>query len=136
MPINSRTATPLSAQARAPALSAAARTPSSAHPIRITILTVGKEAEIVLIDGGFQVLLVEEDVLAYLRDTDEEQILVIGNRGPSGRPASVLSVRDGGIPDGTVFTEIFSRRASAVLNGYLPIPSMPRGVQVWQTGLE
>lgn len=86
-----------------------------------------------LIDGGFQVLLVEEDVLAYLRDTYEEQILVIGNRGPSERPASALFVRDGGIPDGTVFEEIFSGQASIVQDGYLPLPSIPAGAQVWQT---
>src|SRR5512140_48145 len=35
-----------------------------------------------LIDGGFQILLCEENLLAFLRDTDEEQLIVIGNRGP------------------------------------------------------
>ena len=61
-----------------------------------------------LIDGGFQVLLVEENVLAYLRDSDEEQIIVIGNRGAAEYPAGALPVQHGAISDGTAFQELFS----------------------------
>ena len=85
-----------------------------------------------LIDGGFQILLIEKDILAYLRDTDEEQILVIGNRSANAQPVEGLSVRNGGIPDGTVFKEIFSDQTVTVQNGYLPVTSIPSGVQVWQ----
>lgn len=59
-----------------------------------------------LIDGGFQVLLVEENVLAYLRDTDEEQIIVIGNRGTAEYPAGALPLQHGAIADGTTFQEL------------------------------
>lgn len=83
--------------------------------------------------GGFQILCSEENVLAFLRDTDDEQILVIGNRGPGERPAQELFVRDGGIPDGSLFTEIFSGQTRTVQAGYLPLPTMPVGIQVWRS---
>jgi len=86
-----------------------------------------------LIDGGFQVLLVEQNILAYLRDTDKEQIIVIGNRGPDERPADSLFVRDGGIPDGVVFEEIFTGQASVITNGYLSLPAISKGAQIWQS---
>jgi len=86
-----------------------------------------------LIDGGFQVLLAEENILAYLRDADEEQIIVIGNRGPDEYPAILLPVDLGAIPDGAVFQELFSGRRSTVTGGSLHLPSLPTGVQVWRT---
>ena len=86
-----------------------------------------------LIDGGFQILRAEPDVLAYLRDTDEEQIIVIGNRNANTLPANGLHVRNGGIPDGIVFKEIFSGQILDVKDGYLPLTAHPAGVQVWQS---
>ena len=86
-----------------------------------------------LIDGGFQVILVEKDILVYLRDTDEEQIIVVGNRAASTRPTQGLFVRDGGIPDGAVFKEIFGGQTLIVKDGYLPLTAIPAGVQVWQS---
>jgi len=86
-----------------------------------------------LIDGGFQVLLAEENILAYLRDTDDEQMIVIGNRGSGTSTMQGVYVRDGGIPDGTVFKEIFTGQTSKVQNGYLSISSIPTGVQIWQS---
>jgi alpha-glucosidase len=86
-----------------------------------------------LINGGFQFLLTEENTIAYLRDTDSEQIIVIGNRGPGERPAKSLFVRDGGIPDGTTFHEIFSGQALTVQDGYLPLFVVPAGVQIWRS---
>ena len=87
-----------------------------------------------LFDGGFQILSSDENSLAFLRDTDAQQILVIGNRGSSERPAQELSARDGAIPDGTVFTEIFTGQTLTVQNGYLPLPVIPVGIQIWQSG--
>jgi alpha-glucosidase len=86
-----------------------------------------------LIDGGFQILTCEENVLGFLRDTDAEQILVIGNRGPSQYSAKEFFIRDGGIPDGTIFTEIFSGQTLTVQHGYLSLPVVPVGVQIWRS---
>ena len=83
-------------------------------------------------EGGFQILLCKENVLACLRDTNSEQILVIGNRGPGQRPAKELFVRDGGISDGMIVTEIFNGQTLMVQDGSLPLPVVPMGVQIWQ----
>ena len=84
-----------------------------------------------LSEGGFQVLLVEEDVLAYLRDTEDSQIILVGNRGSSDRPAGSLPVEDGAIPDGRVFKELFSGQTSLVQNGNLLLPTLQPGAQIW-----
>jgi alpha-glucosidase len=94
-----------------------------------------RRTSLALIDGGFQVLSCEENMLAFLRDTDAELILVIGNRGPGERSANELFVRDGGIPDGTIFTEIFSGQTLTVQHGYLSLPVLPVGVQIWKSVL-
>ena len=86
-----------------------------------------------LIDGGFQVLLVEQNILAYLRDTENDKIIIIGNRGPEERPAGKLFVRDGGISDGNLFEEIFTGKTSAVQDGYLSLPAIPTGAQIWRS---
>jgi alpha-glucosidase len=86
-----------------------------------------------LIDGGFQILSCEENTLAYLRDTADEQILVIGNRGPEELSAKPLFVRDGGIPDGKQFHEVFTGQQLSVEEGHLPIAGIPKGVQVWRS---
>ena len=83
-------------------------------------------------EGGFQVLWVEEDLLAYLRDAEQELVIVIGNRGPGLHPPGALPVRHGAIPDGLTFTEIFSEARATVVNGCLPLATLPPGVQVWR----
>lgn len=88
-----------------------------------------------LIAGGFQVLSVEEETIAYLRDADQEQILVVGHRGPAIRPAQPLYVAHGAIPDGTEFMELFSGSRATVAAGYLPLPSLPAGITIWRTRL-
>ena len=89
-----------------------------------------------LIDGGFQIILSEENVLAFLRDTDDEQILVIGNRGPNDHSAKEILVRDGGIPDGSLFTEIFTGQRLTIQDGHLPLPVVPVGIQIWRSVLQ
>ncbi|MGQ9601694.1 MAG: maltodextrin glucosidase [Candidatus Bipolaricaulia bacterium] len=84
-------------------------------------------------DGGFQVLLVEEETLAYLRDAEEEQLIIVGHRGPGLRPAGPLPVAHGAIPDGARLTEVFTGLQAKVVNGQLPLPAMPPGVMIWRT---
>jgi alpha-glucosidase len=88
-----------------------------------------------LVEGGFQVLLIEKDVLAYLRDCDQEILIVIANRGPGSRPAGELPVSHGAVPDGIGFNEIFSDTRASVTNGFLPLDELPPGVQVWRANL-
>ena len=89
-----------------------------------------------LLEGGFQILAVEENLLAYLRDSDDEQLVVVANRGPLERPAGALPVAHGGIPDGVVFNEIFSARQLTVTGGSLPLPALAAGVQIWRCNLK
>lgn len=86
-----------------------------------------------LIEGGFQVLLVEDDVMSYLRDTENEQIIVIANRGPGTRPAGGLDVSIGGIQDGTEFQDPVHGSHLTVSDGHLPLPSLPPGIVIWQS---
>ncbi len=87
-----------------------------------------------LMDGGFQVLEVGEDHLAYLRDTDAAQVIVLLVRGPGPRPPGPLPVRLGGIPDGAVFTELLSDVTAVVRDGGLDLGPTPPGVVIWVTG--
>lgn len=84
-----------------------------------------------LIEGGFQVLLADPDTLAFQRDTHSQTMLVLAQRGKAGRAAFPLFVAGGGIPDGIEFRELFSGRTARVENGFLPLPELPPGAQVW-----
>ena len=86
-----------------------------------------------LIEGGFQMLAVEANSLAYLRDAETEQVIVVGNRGPDSRPAGPLPVAAGAIPNGMEFTELFTGLTAIVSEGQLPLPSLPPGAQIWQS---
>lgn len=81
--------------------------------------------------GGFQLLLVEEDSFAYQRESNEQRILVIANRGPSPRSDNPLPVAHAGIPDGRVFSEYFSGRETVVSHGKLPLPALEQGASLW-----
>ena len=72
-------------------------------------------------------------LLAYLRDTDEEQIVVVGNRGPGTRPAGPLPVGPGAIPNGVEMVELFTGRRVSVVAGALPLPTLPPGVTIWRS---
>jgi alpha-glucosidase len=84
-----------------------------------------------LMDGGFQVLFIEDDTLVYQRDANEEIILVVARRGNITRPAGPIPVWHGAIPDGTEFEELFSHQHNSVRNGKFPLPELPPGAQVW-----
>ena len=81
--------------------------------------------------GGFQVLEVGADHLAYLRDTDTSWVVVIVCRGPVARPAGPLPVRHGAIPDGTAFRDWITGAPRTVAAGHLELPELPTGVAVW-----
>ncbi len=83
--------------------------------------------------GGFHVLYTDADTVAYLRDVDHEQIVVVAYRGADERPAMPLFVAHGAIPDGAQFEEILSGAQASVTNGCLPLPAMPQGAAIWRT---
>ena len=85
-----------------------------------------------LAQGGFQALLVEENRLAYLRDAEAEQIIVVAQRSPEAHANGVIPVAQGGIPDGVQFVEVFSQRRSTVSAGMLPVGAGQPGIEIWQ----
>jgi alpha-glucosidase len=87
-----------------------------------------------LVEGGFQVLLAEPNTLAYLRDTEEQQVVVVAQRGSGMRLAGALPIAKAAIPDGTQMVELSSRRTATVINGNLPLPALQPGIQIWTTG--
>ena len=55
-----------------------------------------------LVRGGFQVLHAGEDLLVFLRDAEEEQIVVVAQRSPAQSAELELEVAHGGLQDGYI----------------------------------
>jgi alpha-glucosidase len=82
-------------------------------------------------DGGHQVLEIRDESLAFLRDTDDEQVVVVVVRGPGPRPDEALRVAHGAIPDGVPFESVLTGATAVVEGGHLRIGATPPGVAVW-----
>jgi alpha-glucosidase len=104
------------------------------HLQLVRALARQRAASAALRTGGLQVLEAGEDSLALLRDTDDEQAVVVVARDPAGRPAGPLSVAHGAIADGTELVEILTGERRSVASGRLPLPAMAAGTAVWWTG--
>jgi alpha-glucosidase len=85
-----------------------------------------------LIDGGFQILKSEENSFAYLRDTEDEVLIVIANRGPGAASPSDLLLSKAAVPDGVEFKEITGGGSAVVETGRLSHPQTPPGIQIWK----
>ncbi len=96
------------------------------------LIALRKESPI-LQHGGFQILAVEADTIAYQRANDDGRILVIAHRGKQPRPAGLLPVAHSGVADGTRFTEVFTGQELVVTGGAFPLPDHPQGATLWQT---
>ncbi|NHZ72161.1 MAG: maltodextrin glucosidase, partial [Aquificales bacterium] len=86
----------------------------------------------VLQTGGFQILAVEQDTIAYQREGENGRFLIIAHRHSSPRPEMPLPVAHGGIADGTRFVEQFSGQEAIVQNGTLLLPALPQGATMWR----
>lgn len=94
-------------------------------------LIVFRRASPALREGGFQVLAIEPDTLAYQREGPEGWILVVAHRGERPRPAGPLRVSNGGVPDGVEFVERLGGAAAVTRDGALPLPELPQGATLW-----
>lgn len=88
-----------------------------------------------LIAGGFQVLLAEQDMIAFLRDAEHELLISVAQRAAGEQPAFGLPVAQGAVPDGLEFVELFSGARARVENGHLPLPAMGTGGAIWRATL-
>ncbi|MBP7686901.1 MAG: hypothetical protein KA765_03300, partial [Thermoflexales bacterium] len=84
-----------------------------------------------LIEGGFQILSVGDNSIAYLRDSEHETLIVVANRQPLA--AGALPIAHGAIADGTEFFEVLSGAHATVSNGHLPLPAQSVGATIWRT---
>lgn len=85
----------------------------------------------VLQTGGFQILAVEPETLAYQRHSHTARAIVVAHRAAIPRPAGSLPVAQGGVADGVRFVEHFSRQVAVVQDGRLPLPELPQGATLW-----
>ena len=82
--------------------------------------------------GGFQVVSLEEDLIAFQRSLGSERLLVIAQRDTAPRPAGRLDLRAAGLPDGTRLCEHFSGQVAFVHGGWLDCPALPQGATLWK----
>jgi len=68
-------------------------------------------------DGAFQVLLAENDVLAYLRSNEEEKLLVVLNRSEETRHVDIDL--QGLLPEGSVLRHVLANGEVAMDGGYV-----------------
>jgi alpha-glucosidase len=86
----------------------------------------------ILQKGGFQIVLIEPDTVAYQRESLEGRILVFAHRGERPRPAGCVSLINGGVADGTHFVEFESGREYMVSNGEISLPALEQGALILQ----
>lgn len=82
--------------------------------------------------GGFQVLAIEPDMIAYQRESHDERVIVIAHRAATGRPAGPLSLARGGVADGTRFRDVFAGDEYLVQDGALLLPPLSQGAVILQ----
>lgn len=82
-----------------------------------------------LIRGGFEVLTIEDDIIAFLRETATQQIVFIGNRG-SDLDHFDLNVTQAGLPEGSVWLDILSGDQWTVRNGYIHFEPLQKGALI------
>ncbi len=81
--------------------------------------------------GGFQLLYAAGDTLAFQREAPEERLLTVVRRRNDGLTA--LPVRHAGLPDGMYLRDVLTGTEVVVVNGMLPLDSLPPvGAQIWQ----
>jgi len=69
--------------------------------------------------GGFQLLLIEPDTIAYQRETADDRVLVFAHRANTAR-----------VPDGACFMDIAGGRELQVRGGELRLPELPLGALI------
>jgi alpha-glucosidase len=77
--------------------------------------------------GGYQSIYAEEGFVAYLRQSPEQRLLVVGYRGPNTFLARALPVRHAAIPDGTTLVDQLSGERFIVESGAVNLPDLPPG---------
>ena len=93
-----------------------------------------RRESVVLQSGGFQILAVEADLLAYQREGANGRFLIILQRSQTPRPAGSLPIAHGGVPDDAQLVEHFTGQMAQVVDGRLILGALPQGATLWRWG--
>ncbi len=82
-------------------------------------------------EGGFHALYAAGHTLAFLREAPDERLLIVARRQDDGLKA--LPIQQTGISDGTRVQEVSSGTQAVIVDGMLPLDSLPAvGAQIWR----
>lgn len=81
-----------------------------------------------LCEGGFQMLLAERETLAFLRESENERILVVARRASD---SASLDLASAGCANGTLWREYFTGREVRVEGGRMDLSGF-KGAEVWR----
>lgn len=80
--------------------------------------------------GGFQMLLIEPDTIAYQRESIDERVIVVAHRSETPRPPGPLPLSHTGVADGTQFIDLMSGTEFIAREGVLSLPALPQGAMI------
>ena len=80
--------------------------------------------------GGFQLLLAEEETLAYQRDCYDGRVLVFAHRAETPRPAGRFALANADVADGACFADPLGGLELRVEDGALWLPELAQGALI------
>lgn len=95
------------------------------------LIALRKESE-ALRNGGFELLLCEEDAFAFQRESVTDRVLVVAHRSEVPRNTAVLRVDHAGIPDGAVLENALTGERAVVKHGHVDLGSWNQGGMIWR----
>ncbi|MGJ3240258.1 MAG: alpha-amylase family glycosyl hydrolase [Anaerolineae bacterium] len=77
--------------------------------------------------GGFKVLIADGDLIAFARESQQEQVIVIGYRGTDRTTPTAINVAQIGSTDGTHYRDLLTDDIITVTEGRLHLPMLAHG---------
>lgn len=90
-----------------------------------TMIALRKENP-ALREGGFQILHAEGDIVAFLRESTHQRIVVLGNRG-NRQATFALNVANGGISNGDTLQDLLTGKQYLVKEGVITLEDVQHG---------
>jgi alpha-glucosidase len=80
-----------------------------------------------LIDGGFQHLYAVDGVVAFQRQSAEQRLIVVGQRGPNALALQLIPVWHGGLKEGATLVDMIGGGMYPVEGGMIRLSNVPKG---------
>ncbi|MBI5671139.1 MAG: maltodextrin glucosidase [Chloroflexi bacterium] len=84
--------------------------------------------------GGFQMVAASDGLLAYLRQSPQQRLLLVGYRGPEALPYVELPLRHAGYADGTRLTDFFTGADFTIRGGAVSLENLTAGTTLLLEG--